>query len=683
MFKQSSTRHARSMPHHTAQQQTAFFNPKGTEQPDSFFTPKQQTATSDHPVQRKHHSGNQPTPRQHTEAGPSPLTPNNTGLPDKLKSGVENMSGLSMDDVKVHYNSDKPAQLQALAYAQGTDIHVGPRQEKHLPHEAWHVVQQKQGRVQPTMQLKSGTAINNNSTLEQEADTMGQKVSQATLTSPVSAPSTAVLTATPVVQRIPIWKRDGKYFPNNVVGSEEVESNNLKGDERTNLKKDLAVEIEVLKRVQRGWATQAYSKYFTLDGDLREIINNQKNLHDKLHEQQAPMQNILTLFRSFGLEYEFATWEEFPPRPEGQLPRMTSHTEVARSGPFSNLFNIPFILETDAQEELELVVPPFLAPLDVETGNVDKNYISHVHNLFQLKLQEIRDENQEVNLEDVLAEILGLFSLKTQRTDLRSFRISAQRKKWVAAQNGHQIGYQLNIPLTPQEIVHEIKSSEKDLNASQSEKMHLTLYDTLTKRLLDLLADINIDNEAEKVKIGLALYLLAKGLSNLIAIPSILRVAETQTPIPNGIDLHSHVKDLHELWIKDNIPNMVLSAIGENIKTRKVLENIIETGNHNITTDITKKLNKGIPERNHNDDKATVTKEVNMCLNIIKNSLDKSVNQPSKNESTKFLGEEFGTGYGVRKDTYSNLNNEKYTGFLLTEFRSNNKTDEFLTRADN
>ena len=52
--------------------------------------------------------------------------PNNTGLPDNLKSGVENLSGISMDDVKVHYNSSKPSQLQALAYAQGTDIHVAP-----------------------------------------------------------------------------------------------------------------------------------------------------------------------------------------------------------------------------------------------------------------------------------------------------------------------------------------------------------------------------------------------------------------------------------------------------------------------------------------------------------------------------------------------------------------------------
>lgn len=103
--------------------------------------------------------------------------PNNTGLPDNLKIGIENLSGYSMDDVKVHYNSDKPAQLQALAYTQGMDIHVAPGQEKHLPHEAWHVVQQKQGRVQPTMQLLE-VNVNADEGLEKEADAMGRKVMQ-------------------------------------------------------------------------------------------------------------------------------------------------------------------------------------------------------------------------------------------------------------------------------------------------------------------------------------------------------------------------------------------------------------------------------------------------------------------------------------------------------------------------
>src|SRR4051794_34402745 len=84
---------------------------------------------------------------------------NRTGLPDNLQAGIENLSGLSADDVRVHYDSSQPARFQALAYTQGTEIHLGPEQERHLPHEAWHVVQQKQGRVKPTLH-SNGVAIN-------------------------------------------------------------------------------------------------------------------------------------------------------------------------------------------------------------------------------------------------------------------------------------------------------------------------------------------------------------------------------------------------------------------------------------------------------------------------------------------------------------------------------------------
>lgn len=100
--------------------------------------------------------------------------PNNTGMPDNLKSGIESLSGYSMDNVRVHYNSSKPATVQALAYTQGTDIHVAPGQEKHLPHEAWHVAQQMAGRVAPTTNI-NGMPVNDNAALEHEADVMGEK----------------------------------------------------------------------------------------------------------------------------------------------------------------------------------------------------------------------------------------------------------------------------------------------------------------------------------------------------------------------------------------------------------------------------------------------------------------------------------------------------------------------------
>ena len=100
---------------------------------------------------------------------------NNTGMPNQLKSGIEGLSGVDVSDVKVHYNSSKPAQLNAHAYAQGSNIHIGPGQEKHLPHEAWHTVQQKQGRVKPTVQMKENVPVNDDPSLENEADVMGAK----------------------------------------------------------------------------------------------------------------------------------------------------------------------------------------------------------------------------------------------------------------------------------------------------------------------------------------------------------------------------------------------------------------------------------------------------------------------------------------------------------------------------
>ena len=88
--------------------------------------------------------------------------PNLTGIPTQMKLDFERRSGLSFDDVRVHYNSDKPAQLQALAYTQGTQVYVGPGQEG-------HVVQQKSRLITPTLTVHS-YRINTDSKLEKEAD---------------------------------------------------------------------------------------------------------------------------------------------------------------------------------------------------------------------------------------------------------------------------------------------------------------------------------------------------------------------------------------------------------------------------------------------------------------------------------------------------------------------------------
>ena len=142
-------------------------------------------------------------------------TPNQTGLPDSLKSGVESLSGFSLDDVRVYYNSPKPMNLNALAYTQGTDIHVAPGQERHLPHEAWHVVQQKQGRVQATMQMKNAQ-INDDAGLEQEATQMGARASSVGRMAPFRTQQDVIQNKTAtsqVVQRITEYGPGATYVP--------------------------------------------------------------------------------------------------------------------------------------------------------------------------------------------------------------------------------------------------------------------------------------------------------------------------------------------------------------------------------------------------------------------------------------------------------------------------------------
>ena len=149
------------------------------------------------------------------QAGPAPAprTPSRSGLPERLRAGVERLSGFFMGDVRVHRDSAEPARLGALAFTQGSDIHLGPGQEQHLPHEAWHVVQQKEGRVAATAQMK-GQGINDDAGLEREADAMGAAALRAAPAGPL-APEPPAPGRTPAagaglpVQRKALVYKDG------------------------------------------------------------------------------------------------------------------------------------------------------------------------------------------------------------------------------------------------------------------------------------------------------------------------------------------------------------------------------------------------------------------------------------------------------------------------------------------
>jgi hypothetical protein len=139
---------------------------------------------------------------------------NQTGLPDGLKSGIERLAGLSLDDVRVHYGSPHMDGLAARAFTQGSDIHVGAGEQRHLGHEAWHIVQQKQGRVRPTRQA-AGLPINDDAGLEAEADAMSSRFAGTADFTPGlrAAHSAGPGTAAPI-QRMPKRKAFDKKAAN-------------------------------------------------------------------------------------------------------------------------------------------------------------------------------------------------------------------------------------------------------------------------------------------------------------------------------------------------------------------------------------------------------------------------------------------------------------------------------------
>ncbi|XXY47653.1 DUF4157 domain-containing protein [Sorangium sp. So ce269] len=106
-------------------------------------------------------------------------------MPAAVQQRMENAFAADFSDARVHPGSARATALGALAYTQGSDIHVAPghwapetrRGQELLGHELAHVVQQRQGRVRATAQLK-GVALNDDPALEREADAMGARAAR-------------------------------------------------------------------------------------------------------------------------------------------------------------------------------------------------------------------------------------------------------------------------------------------------------------------------------------------------------------------------------------------------------------------------------------------------------------------------------------------------------------------------
>ncbi|MBB6270794.1 hypothetical protein HDF26_001221 [Pedobacter cryoconitis] len=451
---------------------------------------------------------------------------NQTGLPENLKTGIESLSGFSMNDVKVHYNSDKPIQMEAHAYAQGSDIHLAPGQEEHLAHEAWHVVQQKQGRVQPTLQLKTAIAVNDDPGLEREADVMGQQALQL-----------------------------------------QAQSAGISGSEASNmpLQKKMATSVSAIQRVVKA-----------------------TSFHDLLREQEELQRAVMTRPGDYagklvtvGFEHEFGMMID-----EGL--HGVSHLQIAESSNKMPYKNLPFYLETDAGNEIEMVDPPFLIettkpgvpvphPVDVDitmriiedrlysliqTFPTLENFVGAMQSNpginFQVPAVQIKPMHLSQNTKGNFVEGAN----EVPSTDLLKMRLGPSDKY-----NGSNISTQINFATNPGTYL-----KMQDFNTMPAKNEFLSLGQ-------DMANQVTKDLQVFSYEEGIFISQLNRVLAEQIAIPFMMGIQNMQEKEFLGGEkirdsslksafmqaslLSSKLKDIDRVWIKDSLMSIGAGLLGQ------------------------------------------------------------------------------------------------------------------------
>jgi len=124
----------------------------------------------------------QKAPHQGADSAKAQPFKANAGLPTGLQRNMETALGQDFSGVRIQRDSAEAANMGALAFTKGDNVHFAPGQfnpgttsgQNLIGHEFTHVAQQRNGVVQPTRMLGKGLAANVDKGLEAEADAFGK-----------------------------------------------------------------------------------------------------------------------------------------------------------------------------------------------------------------------------------------------------------------------------------------------------------------------------------------------------------------------------------------------------------------------------------------------------------------------------------------------------------------------------
>lgn len=544
------------------------------------------------------------------------------GSPENLKEGIENLSGYSMDDVNVHHNSPRPAQLQAHAYTQSTGIHNAPDQKKQLPHKT-HQVSTK-----VTVQRKPSIAGNNSAGVLQLVRLDRSNVTQEVLN--------VYRSLHPMIQAY-IYNTDSMdaFFQ-------------LSSDEQIKFLKVLQKSLPILDMIiQQQGAVKAITgphdpqqqtpdlmqlraMFFNLNPDfinqsLRLFLNQPAYLHfsnpqgivtieisslaalrapspvkmlegpekpDILSINEVMAQDTLKGFMeaqhifqleleqmdgldSAGLEFEFASFA-LPGQDYQKEEIIPSHWTMARTDIFGRRFGLAWKLESDSFNTLELVTPPFVYPRASQGQTKRKQIKQAVEDETHSIARDLEEEEGTLPKAAKKLAAAGLGTGWQVENPYLNFMVVRNRK------SGGSVYSQENVSMFPEEIGAMLEDKFKGFNVSMMPFMEpVGLALQIRQALNDLLKGYssNLDPEiTDRTAVKNAIAVFARYASNAIAIPSMCHRQETGE---RKDTMPTEVKDTLDVWVKTDALNL-LKPILAKPEDLQLFTGVLERGQEEV-----------------------------------------------------------------------------------------------------
>ena len=310
------------------------------------------------------------------------------------------------------------------------------------------------------------------------------------------------------------------------------------------------------------------SKVLFETGSVKDFVAAQTQYQAKLASFMS-LPEIMNFHQSTGFEFEFATFEGRD---------LGAHVLLAKSSNLSSLFNLPFELETDSGNELEIGFPPFLIPN--QDGKPNKTAIENIWKKMRAAMANIRKNSigpkKDIHtLKSVIAEV-GLGTGWAFTGDKHNgLKVAENRTKHNKTED--QVYSQMNIPLTAEESAKHLEELGKDNKlATNNEKIRLLpIHNKVSEIMLKHTID-KLGNEA--------FTHLTKSITGLFAVPSIMMESHPEMTSgsldvdptdksANSFDLSSTIKELNGIWIKDSLPNILRAIDKDKLKdAAKVLK---------------------------------------------------------------------------------------------------------------